>query len=219
MASWGVPRPLDRTEFEQLALTHLDAMHRMAYTLTRQPDAAADLVQEAYLLAFRAWKSFEQRESVSPREGESGASASMRAWLFRILHNAHFTAGRKAKRAPVLSDSLHSVRDDAILPHDDAPVWDLRALDWERVDARLKNAIDALSDEHRSVLLLWGVEGMKYREIAEVVGVPLGTVMSRLHRARRTVADTLLAATSGSDDDLAVRVRSSSDTSLASDPD
>lgn len=219
MASWGVPRPLDRTEFEQLALTHLDAMHRMAYTLTRQPDAAADLVQEAYLLAFRAWKSFEQRESVSPREGESGASASMRAWLFRILHNAHFTAGRKAKRAPVLSDSLHSVRDDAILPHDDAPVWDLRALDWERVDARLKNAIDALSDEHRAVLLLWGVEGMKYREIAEVVGVPLGTVMSRLHRARRTVADTLLAATSGSDDDLAVRVRSSSDTSLASDPD
>lgn len=194
-------------------------MHRMAYTLTRQPDAAADLVQEAYLLAFRAWKSFERRDSVSPREGESGASASMRAWLFRILHNAHYTAGRKARRAPILSDSLHAAPDDAALPTDDAPVWNLRDLDWERVDARLKNAIDALSDEHRAVLLLWGVEGMKYREIAEIVGVPLGTVMSRLHRARRTVADTLLAATSRSDDDLAVRVRSASDPSLASDTD
>lgn len=192
-------------------------MHRMAYTLTRNPDAAADLVQEAYLLAFRAWASFERRDDLPAREGEHAASASMRAWLFRILHNAHFTAGRKLRRAPALAPSLDDAPAD--IP-DDAPVWNLRDLDWQRVDARLKNAIDSLSDEHRAALLLWGVEGMKYREIAEITGVPLGTVMSRLHRARRTVADILLAATSSSDDDLAVRVRaSSSDAALASDPD
>lgn len=211
---------MNRTEFEQLALSHLDAMHRMAYTLTRHPDAAADLVQEAYLLAFRAWRSFERREGLPAREGETPASASMRAWLFRILHNAHFTAGRRSKRAPLLSDTVDAGAHEGHSPHDDAPAWGLRDLDWQRVDARLKNAIDSLSDEHRAVLLLWGVEGMKYREIAEITGVPLGTVMSRLHRARRTVADILAAATALSDDDLAVRVRAAAhDPTLASDPD
>lgn len=179
----------------------------MAYTLTRNPDAAGDLVQEAYLLAFRAWESFAARDDMTTRDGESAASASMRAWLFRILHNAHYTAGRKAKRAPVLSEAVEAAADEHDAPGDAAPAWNLRDLDWEHVDDRLKIAIDALSDEHRSVLLLWGVEGMKYREIAEILGVPLGTVMSRLHRARKAVADALTSATADSDDDLSVRVR------------
>jgi RNA polymerase sigma-70 factor (ECF subfamily) len=196
-----------RPEFEHLALSHLEAMHRMAFTLTRNPDAAADLVQEAYLLAFRAWESFSQREEITTRDGESAASASMRAWLFRILHNAHYTAGRKAKRAPVLSEAVDSTADTHGAPGDAPPAWNLRDLDWEHVDDRLKIAIDALSGEHREVLLLWGVEGMKYREIAEILGVPLGTIMSRLHRARKAVADALSSSTADADDDLAVRVR------------
>lgn len=182
-------------------------MHRMAYTLTRNQDAASDLVQEAYLLAFRAWESFSERADIAGRDGESSASASMRAWLFRILHNAHYTAGRKAKRAPIVSEAVESAADGHDLPDDAPPAWNLRDLDWEHVDDRLKIAIDALSNEHREVLLLWGVEGLKYREIAEVLGAPLGTVMSRLHRARKAVADALSSATADSDDDLAVRVR------------
>lgn len=179
----------------------------MAYTLTRNQDGASDLVQEAYLLAFRAWESFAPRDDVAVREGESAASASMRAWLFRILHNAHFTAGRRAKRAPRLSDAVDGAPDHHDLPGDAPPAWNLRDLDWEHVDGRLRAAIDALSDEHRAVLLLWGVEGMKYREIAEITGVPLGTVMSRLHRARKAVADALASSTASTDDDLSVRVR------------
>jgi RNA polymerase sigma-70 factor (ECF subfamily) len=198
---------LTRSEFEQLALSHLEAMHRMAYTLTRNPDAANDLVQEAYLLAFRAWESFSEREEIAAREGESAGAASMRAWLFRILHNAHYTAGRKAKRAPILSEAVESAPDAHDLPDDAPPAWNLRDLDWEHVDDRLRIAIDALSQEHREVLLLWGVEGMKYREIAEILGVPLGTIMSRLHRARKAVADALTSSTADSDDDLSVRVR------------
>ncbi len=198
---------LTRPEFEQLALSHLEAMHRMAYTLTRNSDAAGDLVQEAYLLAFRAWESFSQRDEIATKDGESAASASMRAWLFRILHNAHYTAGRKAKRAPALSEAVESAPDQHDLPNDAPPAWNLRDLDWEHVDDRMKIAIDALSGEHREVLLLWGVEGMKYREIAEVLGVPLGTIMSRLHRARKAVADALSSSTADADDDLAVRIR------------
>ena len=135
---------MNRTEFEQLALSHLDAMHRMAYTLTRHPDAAADLVQEAYLLAFRAWRSFERREGLPAREGETPASASMRAWLFRILHNAHFTAGRRSKRA-ALSDA-HGRRPQGTARTTTAGVGSARLTG--SVDARLKNAIDSLSDEH-----------------------------------------------------------------------
>lgn len=198
---------MTRSEFEQLALSHLEAMHRMAYTLTRNPDAANDLVQEAYVLAFRAWESFSERDEIAAREGESAATASMRAWLFRILHNAHYTAGRKSKRAPVLSEAVETAADHHDLPDDAPPAWNLRDLDWEHVDDRLKIAIDALSPEHREVLLLWGVEGMKYREIAEILNVPLGTIMSRLHRARKVVADALTSSTADSDDDLSVRVR------------
>ena len=71
------------------------------------------------------------------------------------------------------------------------PAWDLESLDWEHVDERLKVAIESLRPEYRSVLLLWGVEGMKYREIADIQDIPIGTVMSRLHRARAMLAEQL----------------------------
>ncbi len=83
------------------------------------------------------------------------------------------------------------VPSDGPAPDEPPPAWDLESLDWEHVDERLKTAIGELRPEYRSVLLLWGVEGMRYREIAESQGIPIGTVMSRLHRARNILAKQL----------------------------
>lgn len=186
---------MNRAEFERLALEHLDACYRLAFQLARHPDEAADLVQETYLRALR---------SVSAKEfdGATGADKAfiekgggLRSWLFTILHNVFYSRAARKARAPALSEDLdHSAADHPDqAPDSPPPAWDLKSLDWEHVDGRLKEAIESLSPEHREVLLLWGVEGMKYREIASVVGVPIGTVMSRLHRARSILAKDLEA--------------------------
>lgn len=153
-------------------------MHRMAFHLARQPDLANDLVQETYLRALKAEHTFELRER------------GIRPWLFKILHNVFFTAMGKKQRAPSL---IENPGDDlANATFDEAePAWDLASLDWEQIDDRLKHAIDDLPENYRMVLLLWAVEGLKYREIADVMDIPLGTIMSRLHRARATLSERL----------------------------
>lgn len=170
---------MDRVTFEKLAIEHLDAVHRMAMQLAKQPDLAADLVQETYLKALKAADSFEER------------GKGMRAWLFTILHNTFYSDLRKAQRSPTAVAEFFEASGTEDAPDDAAPAWDLASLDWDHVDERLKRAIDDLSAEHREVLLLWGVEGLKYREIGEILGVPLGTVMSRLHRARKILMESL----------------------------
>jgi RNA polymerase sigma-70 factor (ECF subfamily) len=170
---------VQRGEFEDRALEHLDAVHRMAMQLTRRPDEAADLVQETYLRAIRSCASFEER------------GAGMRAWLFTIAHNVFMSRRKRESRAPTAVGEFFEADDRLGAPGDPPPAWDLASLDWEHVDERLKRAIGELSVEHREVLLLWGVEGMKYREIADVLGMPIGTVMSRLHRARKLLAESL----------------------------
>ena len=163
---------MDRDEFETLALEHMESVYRMALQLTRHPDEASDLVQETYLKALRAAPSFQEQ------------GGGIRPWLFKILHNAFYTRIAKSQRGPLSVEGFNSEASDAPLPDEPLPAWDMASLDWEHVDARLKSAIERLSPEYREVLLLWGVEGLKYREIAAIVGVPIGTVMSRLHRAR-----------------------------------
>lgn len=170
---------MERQEFEQLALEHLDAVYRMALQLARNPDLASDLTQETYLRALRSARTFEQK------------GAGMRAWLFTILHNTFYTHIKRESRAPVGVDHFSETDDRETIPSEPPPTWDLRTLDWDHVDQRLKRAIDDLTPEHREVLLLWGVEGLRYRQIADVLGVPIGTVMSRLHRARKTLAESL----------------------------
>jgi RNA polymerase sigma-70 factor (ECF subfamily) len=115
----------------------------------------------------------------------------MRPWLFKILHNVFYTKVSKARREPISAGELPTA---AALDGDPAqppPAWDLESMAWEHVDGRLKAAIEQLRPEYRAVLLLWGVEGLKYREIAEIQDVPIGTVMSRLHRARSILAGEL----------------------------
>jgi RNA polymerase sigma-70 factor (ECF subfamily) len=169
---------LDSAAFRELALAEMDAVYRMALHLSRHPDEANDLVQETYLKAFRSEARFELRDH------------GVRPWLFRILHNNFYTRYHKKKREPTLAhedihDSVPSEQDQP------PPAWDLAHLDWEQVDDRLKHAIDQLPDHYREALLLWAVEGLKYREVADVLGVKLGTVMSRLYRARAILSQQL----------------------------
>jgi RNA polymerase sigma-70 factor (ECF subfamily) len=171
---------VDRETFEKLSLEHLEAMYRLALQLVRHPDEASDLVQETYLKALR----------VADRFQEQGGG--IRPWLFKILHNVFYTRLAKAKRAPVSVDALDGAAADEAGPDEPGPAWDLENLDWEHVDDRLKTAIEHLRPEYRTVLLLWAVEGLKYREIAVIQEIPIGTVMSRLHRARSILADQLV---------------------------
>ncbi len=168
-----------RQKFEQAAMEHLDALYRMAMQLSRHPDEASDLVQETYLRAFRVAEGFEEK------------GGGIRPWLFKILHNAFYTRMGRAKRAPATMGELPPIVSGDPAPGGPSPAWDLETFDWEQVDGKLKSAIDRLRPEYRSALLLWGVEGLRYNEIAEIQDIPIGTVMSRLHRARRILVEQL----------------------------
>lgn len=170
---------MERAEFESLALEHFDAVYRMAMHLAKHPDDASDLVQETYLKALRSSAGFQEK------------GKGIRAWLFTILHNTFYTKVKREKRGPQAVPDLFDAESRERLPDEPPPTWDLATLDWDQVDDRLKAAINELKPEHREVLLLWGVEGMKYREIAEIMGVPIGTIMSRLHRARKILSESL----------------------------
>jgi RNA polymerase sigma-70 factor (ECF subfamily) len=162
-----------------MALEHLEAVYRLALQLARHPDDAADLAQETYLKALRVAERFQEQ------------GGGIRPWLFKILHNVFYSRLAKARREPTSVDELHGAVSNAPAPGEPGAAWDLRWLDWEQVDERLKAAIEGLRPEYRTVLLLWAVEGLKYREIAEVQEIPIGTVMSRLHRARSILAGQL----------------------------
>lgn len=170
---------VDREQFEKLSLEHLDAVYRLALQLVRHPDEASDLVQETYVKALRVADRFEEQ------------GGGIRPWLFKILHNVFYSRLARAKRTPMPVDEMHGATAEAPGPDEPGPAWDLSSLDWEHVDERLKAAIEGLRPEYRTVLLLWGVEGLKYREIARIQDIPIGTVMSRLHRARSILAGQL----------------------------
>ncbi len=170
---------MDRAQFEQLALQHLDAVYRMAMQLARHPEEASDLVQETYLKALRVADRFEER------------GGGIRPWLFKILHNVFYTRIAKARREPTSVEEVSGADTTEPGPDQPIPAWNLASLQWDHVDGRLKQAIEQLRPEYRTVLLLWGVEGLKYREIAAIQDVPIGTVMSRLHRARSILSQQL----------------------------
>jgi RNA polymerase sigma-70 factor (ECF subfamily) len=177
---------LDQEELRQLALRELDAVYRLAYFLCNQAQEADDAVQETYLRAFKAGAEFKLNER------------GIRPWLFKILHNVITARATKAHRQPALvSDFDHTVGDDNF--DKETPVTEVSKIDWETVDERMKNAIADLPLSYRSVFLLCAVEELKYREIAEVTGLPVGTVMTQMYRARGALAVRLanLAAERG----------------------
>lgn len=170
----------ERLEAE--ALTHLDALYRTALRLSRNPQDAEDLVQEAYLNAFRSLDRFEE-------------GTNLRAWLFRILNNAFISQYRRRKRRP--SSSIEDVTEyylydhlaeGGVAPKPENPEREVLS----RIgDDAVLAALEELPVEFRQVELLADVEGFSYREIADILDIPIGTVMSRLYRARRRLQKLL----------------------------
>ena len=173
----GERMPLASEEFEKLALEQLDTLYRVARRLTRDATAAEDLVQETCLRALRGRASFELQEY------------GIRPWLLRIMHNLHFSRATRDKRQPP-SVEQEQLEATAAGEGNDVPL-PIGAGSFEGMDEHLVHALDQLPDEYREVMMLWAVEELSYKEIADAVGVPIGTVMSRLHRARKKLADQL----------------------------
>lgn len=159
-------------EFERVAMPHSRSLLRVARRVTSDASSAEDLVQETLL---RAWRGFDQFER--------GTNA--RAWLFRIMFNAFYAQGRKRRSGPVLVPLEHAE------PEPEPATQSLSG--WTDALA-VSRALNGLSDEHRAVLLLGAVEGFKCREMAEILSLPIGTVMSRLSRARKALRQRLQAA-------------------------
>ena len=161
--------------FEQEALSFLDALYRTALRMTRSEADAEDLVQETYIRAFRF------REQFTP-------GTNLKAWLFRILTNTFINSYRRKQTQPkttelddVEESTLHRHMTDAgaeASPEPEQVVMD------SVVDGEIREALEELPEHFRAVVLL-DVEGFAYKEIAEMLGIPIGTVMSRLHRGRK----------------------------------
>lgn len=167
-----------RREFERMLEPHLDPLFATALRLTRNRADAEDLIQEAVLNAWRSLASFER-------------GTNFKAWMFRILTNAFISRKRSEARGGKVSD-LVDVADIAEVARDES----FEPGEWERVypllvDDDMKNALDELPDEFRAPLLLSSLGGLAYKEIAAALGVPIGTVMSRLFRARARMRKSL----------------------------
>jgi RNA polymerase sigma-70 factor (ECF subfamily) len=163
----------NRKSFEQLALPHLDVVYRVARRLVRDAHEAEDLVQETFLKACRAFERFELRDM------------GVRPWLLKILHNTYLNRATRQARGPRTTDQ------QTLDETQQAPVRGPPELDYEQLDDEVKQALDTLSPEFRGVLLLWATMEFSYQEIADILDVPIGTVMSRLHRARQQLVARL----------------------------
>src|SRR3954470_22006918 len=170
---------IGRAKFVKLAIGELDSLYRMAMHLTRNSDAAADLVQETFLRALR------------PNMGFRLGGRGIRPWLFKIMHNLFLSKSGSRRNAFVSLEDRDVIDERAAVQHRELVGDDLASMNWDAVDDRIRQAVDALPVEQRLVLLLWGVDGMKYRQIASLMGVPMGTIMSRLFRAREAMAQAL----------------------------
>ena len=167
---------LARDQFEKLALEQMDLLYRVARRLTRDTHEAGDLVQETYVRALRAHDTFDLQEH------------GIRPWLVRIMHNLHFSRSEREKRQPV---AIETAPLEAARREGTADPFSFQPAGWDGMDERLVRALNQLPREYQAVLLLWAVEEFSYKEIADSLEVPIGTVMSRLHRARQKLAELL----------------------------
>jgi RNA polymerase sigma-70 factor (ECF subfamily) len=171
-------------EFAREALSYVDGLYGTALRLTRRPADAEDLVQDTYLKAFRASAQFER-------------GTNLKAWLFTILHNTFRNMRRHDVRSPVDVDSETVERAADLMPASQTPE---QLLTRATLDADLQAALDALPGAFRQAVWLRDVEEFTYAEIADILQVPIGTVMSRISRGRRLLYERLAgtrAAASG----------------------
>lgn len=166
-------------EFEQEALPHLNALYTFAVRLCRDKDDAEDLVQETFMKAFRFFDKFER-------------GTNCKAWLFRILKNTYINKYRRDTREPdmveydVVEEFYESIKSD----YSDSSNLEQRLFST-MLDDEVTEALESLPDDFRTVILLCDVEEFTYEEIAEFLDCPIGTVRSRLHRARNMLAAKL----------------------------
>jgi RNA polymerase sigma-70 factor (ECF subfamily) len=173
----------DQTRFAELAMPYMSALYSAALRMTRNAADAEDLVQETYLRAYRGFGGF--------REG-----TNLKAWLYKILTNTFINSYRAKKRRPDEVD-LDDTEDFYLYRR----LGGLEAAGAERTpetevldaipDQMVKDALESLPEQFRMAVLLADVEGFSYKEIADIMGVPIGTVMSRLHRGRKQLQKSL----------------------------
>lgn len=169
-----------RERFESEALPLAEGMYGAALRLTRNPADAEDLLQETFLKAFRAF-------------GQFASGTNLRAWLYRILTNTYISKYRHARREPV-TVSADGTEDFSLydqLADTGAGSSPEQELLDKLLDEEVKGALDGLPDQFRVAVLLADVEGFSYKEIADITGVSIGTVMSRLHRGRKALQRAL----------------------------
>ncbi len=164
-------------------MEHMGSLYTAALRMTRNPSDAEDLVQETYLKAYRAFDTFQE-------------GTNLKAWLYRILTNTFINAYRARKRRPDETDiedleNLYLYRRLGGLEGASAGRSAEEEVLEQFTEAEIKEAIEALPEQFRLAVLLGDVEGFSYKEIAEILDIPIGTVMSRLHRGRRALQKRL----------------------------
>jgi RNA polymerase sigma-70 factor (ECF subfamily) len=168
----------DRVRFEEEALELADQLYRVARRLASTREEAEDLVQETYARAFRNWRSFQP-------------GTNLRAWLFRILTNLNIDRGRREQRSPTFEPIeegdyfLYNRLEEARGPDDEERIVERLSQD------EVVEALAAVPHDFRDVLVLVDIGEFSYRDAAQILDIPVGTVMSRLHRGRRVLKHEL----------------------------
>lgn len=172
----------DQATFADAAMPLMDQLYSAAMRMTRNPADAEDLVQETYLKAYRGYERFEE-------------GTNLKAWMYRILTNSYINRYRSKQRRPDETD-LADVEDMYLYrrlggEHSDVGISAEEKFLESVTDSQVKAAIEAIPDSFRMAVLLADVEGFAYKEIAEILEVPIGTVMSRIHRGRKALEKQL----------------------------
>jgi RNA polymerase sigma-70 factor, ECF subfamily len=173
----------DQADFADQAIEHMPSLYSAALRMTRNPADAEDLVQETYLKAYRAFGGFQ-------------AGTNLKAWLYKILTNTFINTYRSRKRRPEQTEiddveELYLYRRLGGLEAAAAGRSAEEEVLDHFTDEDVKEAVDSLPEQFRIAVLLADVEGFSYKEIADVLDIPIGTVMSRLHRGRRALQKAL----------------------------
>ncbi len=173
----------DQERFTELAMEHMDSLYSGALRMTRNPSDAEDLVQETYLKAYRSFASFTE-------------GTNLKAWMYRILTNTYINTYRAKQRRPDETD-LGELQDLYLYRRLGGAEGASRGQSAEDVlmasltEHEIVEALESLPDSFRMAVLFADVEGFSYKEIAEILDVPLGTVMSRIHRGRKALQKAL----------------------------